>query len=423
MLQWKKCRIVLTVITGIFALNLFLSACSQETLTGIHDVEVINSKIREIPKGYNFVGANWYEDNAANFDLFSNPEHVEEYIKAIKYLGTDLLRYPSGNCVYTNFWDVPYEDIYKAIGAKYWRAGFKLTLEEFLAFCKKGGFKATIQLNTHNYFDKAKKEIILLKSHDLTPEGKKDWDTGEVKWKLVKKAAEYAADEVRWVKKNNFYDLVAYWEIGNEEYLRENRRTGYTGSEYAKVAKIFTEELRKVDPNIKLLLTTSTNTVNPMQVGKPKYFSPQYMYNWNKSLFDSPEINDIKKNIFAITIHLYPYGRFWPLDDYNVFRKSIYNNDKLDTNYLLNTHKAFIDKYGYDKVSIFINEFNATDCDSCKYSNTWLVALGNARMIMTSAKNPNCHHLDYHELMNFNYRVTYIENGKTKYKDDVYNGR
>jgi hypothetical protein len=77
-------------------------------------------------------------------------------------------------------------------------------------------------------------------------------------------------------------------------------------------------------------------------------------------------------------------------------------NPNLDTTLQINSHKNLLDKYGFSKSDIIVNEFNATNFTNCSYSHTWLSALGNAKIIMSSANNPNASHIDYHELMDYN---------------------
>lgn len=62
----------------------------------------------------------------------------------------------------------------------------------------------------------------------------------------------YAKNAARWVQavKQRGYK-VQYWEIGNESYLRAGVHP-LTSFQYAKALKVFSREMKKVDPNIKI---------------------------------------------------------------------------------------------------------------------------------------------------------------------------
>lgn len=395
------------VIFLIFTFVLLINNVNSASCISESSINVQNIKIKKMPSDINFVGVNWFINKPIRKDLCLNPDRTDMLAQNLKELNVNILRYPGGNPVFDKFWDVSYEDIYKAENITSKLPAYKLTLAQFLDFCKKNGFKATVQLNTNNYFDKTQKKILPLKKFQLLENGKKDFKTGIVDWTLVQKAANNAAEEVKWAN-SNYPNVVLYWEMGNEEYLRSKSASNFTGAEYAKVVAIFIKEINKLNIPVKFIITSSTGAEMPKNWSEIKnkkelpyaWNALDYMYKWNTELLSSKELESVKNDIYAISAHIYPFDGYFPLRIYSNFRNSIAANPKLDTNHTLNKYRELLNKYGYKNTKIIVNEFNDTNYKGCPYAHTWLAALGDAKMIMSCAVNPNCLHMDYHELFN-----------------------
>jgi alpha-L-arabinofuranosidase len=404
-----KRNLIIMFVTLLFVIAFLLKANSQEATT----VDIRNSKIKEIPYDMSFVGVNWqnyteYNDTNDNTHIFENTEHIEAFIKALKDINIDMIRYPGGSIVSFNFWNVS-DDVMLTGWGKwherdkkiYFRKFLKPTdivnFKEFVAFCKRGNLRATIQVNTHTYFDKTNIEVISLKEYTRDLSGEKIWDKGEVNWKIVEAAADEAAKQVTWAKNNGYSDIVKYWELGNEEYIRDTECPVFTGKEYGKIAAIFIKKMKAADPSIKILVTGIARVANPTEV--PAYVNNAYVNVWNKDLLTTPELLSVKDQIFAFTTHAYPDGNSRNQTLFSTISENAYNNPNLDVTGRINFHKKILDENGYKNAVVFMNEFNSSNFKNI-YTRSWVGSLGNAHVIMSCANAAACYHSDYYQMLN-----------------------
>lgn len=384
--------------------------CQQNTNKKYINIIVHNSIIKKINTDNNFIGVNFFGDSALNSYFFKSPLSFQKLGKLLNKLHIDSIRYPSGMDVVVAFWDVPYMDILEAIkklpqwergfhADRHFRADSRIDFFTFIKFCKDNNLKTTIQVNTHSIFDKKDREIILLKSYDRDIRGYRIWNTGVMNkenWKLVDKAADYAAAQVKWVKDNGYSDTVKYWELGNEEYSKSFLNAAYTGAEYGKVAAIFIKKMKAVDPNIKILITGFA--VPPGSKNLSKGLDVDFLNDWTEQLLNTPELKQCKNDVYAITSHIYCWANSKEDNTYSIFRNNILNNSNLNTEERNDYQEKMLKNAGFFHTKIFMNEFNPNYMEN-PYSHTWLGALGTGKMILSCANNKDCEHGDYHALM------------------------
>ena len=337
----------------------FQSYCSLKP-TEIH---IYNQPVRKIPISHSFVGVNWIEDHEYNRYFFKNPTQLQELGDLLKSINVDSIRYPGGLNVTFNFWDVSYEQSLAAhrklpkfeqayLTRKTLKHDDRMSFYDFMRFCKNNNIKATVQVNTHTIFDTGKNEIEFIKSYKYNSEEKRIKNSGEINWKLVQKAADSAAKQVKWVKDNSYSQNAAYWELGNEEYAYYHfLNTGYSGDEYAKVAAIFIREMRNSDPSIKFIVTF-------FDPDKAALYNPvlkKYFENWYSDFINSRELKAYKDQIFAFSAHTYGYIPKLSDDiDFIQFKEAALNNKKLEAGNTLSRLKSLFDEAGYGNSWIFI---------------------------------------------------------------------
>lgn len=147
-----------------------------------------------------------------------------EYVNALKNAQVSIIRYPGGEVADNFDWKTnrlydrsayPYskkKDAYKK----------RMDFDEFVKWKDKIGAKAILVVNLE--------------------EGFLEGD--------LKKAAKKAAEWVRYANIEKKYN-IKYWEIGNESY-HLGTRYPLTAKEYAQALKLFSREMKKVDPTIKV---------------------------------------------------------------------------------------------------------------------------------------------------------------------------
>lgn len=394
----RSIKIISLLMMFIFAFFIFTNKNSATEIT------VKNETIRTFSNESSFVGVNWMDDNPDSRYIYQDTT-LDKLAKTLHSINVNSIRYPSGVYVGNFFWDVPYKDVFEALAKplygnkpspylKYYTPADKLDFYRFMDFCKKNSIKATIQVNTHKYYDKNDKTIHFLKDYKLDEKNNRIWSTGVLNLERVKKSAEYAAKQVKWVKDNGYSNTIQYWELGNEDYAQSIYSSYYTGNEYAKVASIFIKEIKKADPNAKILLT---NYICPDKTFPKDYY---ILSKWHLNLYKSKDIQDIKNQIFAITNHLYTFPDTDPQNDSVSYKNSIYNNSSLDFTEKFRSHIKFLSLYGFPYDKIVMNEFNASNFQS-KFSHSWLGALANSKLIMSSANSPYCNHVDIHNMLSF----------------------
>lgn len=410
----KKFKFIYSVLVLLLIL-LCLSINSCKTIannvinTIRPDVLVKNETIKTLSEDNNFIGANWQVDFFQNQDIFSNPEHIKAFAKALNETGVDLIRYPGGQDVATYFWDVPNETIIPALKKwknsdkkvfvySYLKPSDRIDFASFLKFCKQAKIKATVQVNTHTFFDKNTNTVIPLKTYSLRDsEGERIYSSGKVNYSLVKKAADAAAAQVKWVKDNGYSDIVKYWELGNEEFIRGvGTNSVYSGTEYGQIAAEFIKKMKQADPSIKFILTNQMK--QPSQGEKPVYLNAAFMNDWSSEVLNFTGLKSQPSSIFAVAYHIYSSGKTLNDTSFQAFYDNALNNTAFNITENLKFHKKNLENLGYKNTSIFVNEFNANSFKS-SYSHTWIGALGNARIMLTGANTPSCYHMDYFNIL------------------------
>ena len=405
-----KKKLLVLILLPLF-IFLFVN---QSISTNIQDnnevnIKILDKKIKTIIPGTSFVGVNWFDDNPVFRPLFTSKNNMSKLGEAFKKHNINLIRYPGGHNILTFFWDVNAENVQTALSKlscedvwvfhkKKLKNSDKLHYKDFLIFCRKYNIKATMQVNTQWYFDKNSNEMLPLKVYKRFPNGKKNRYSGKVDWQLVNKAAEYAAEQVKWTKDNGYLDTIKYWELGNEEYNAYHLGAGYTGEEYAKVSAIFIQKMKQVNTDIKFILTNAV--VDPELVkNDTKWIRIQN--DWTKKILKTPELLKYKDDIIALSNHNYPTGKTRKDKSFETFVDHVYNYKNLNINNLIRAHANISKNTKFANKDIFINEFNAHWFDSPN-AHTWAAAMANSNFIMSCANTPECAHMDYHVLMHLN---------------------
>jgi len=381
----KASFLILAIIVLIMAsLSIRSAYCDESKI-----IEVQNIEIKKLPAEHNFIGINW-SNASKNRPIFDNQTYRDELTDVLKTLGTDIVRYPGGQNILTNFWNITDEDVLTALRKlpaqdREWinpsaTATKNIDFISFIKFCENSSIKAEVQVNTHNYFDEENKEIKYLKNYERDSNGQRIFNTGKIDWELVQKAANSAAEQVKWVKLNGNSKIVNYWELGNEDYHKLKMNCAYTGTEYGKVAGIFLKTMVSADPSIKVIITNN-----------------DWIQNWSKDVMSDPDVRKYRKNIYAVSNHIYGYGKTEKDFSYYAFKKNILTNPELDLQNRLNFHKTLLKDTDFADTKIFLNEFNLGFYLD-PFIHTWLGAIGDSEMILSCANMPSCSHADFHEL-------------------------
>jgi len=395
MKKFVKKPVIFVTIMLLFLVVLLQSAYSQENAV----ICVSSKNIKTLPSGNYFVGVNWRDEGFDGRYMYQQ-ESLEKLAETLQKINVNSIRFPSGVNVRNFFWDVSMQDVIDSLDKNFHNkhrspiAADKMDLYKFLDFCKKNKFKATIQFNTQKYYDKNTKNIYYIKDYKLDSNSVKTAGTAVINEARLNAAADYAAAEVKWINDNGYADIVQYWELGNEDYMEQNDGTGFSGKEYAHLAAVFINKVKKADPNAKIIIT---NYITPDKI-IPN--DSDFFYKWHYDLFHSNELQKVKDKIYAITTHLYtfPFSDAQNLPE--SYRASVYSNYRLDINGFFKEHMSLLSQYGYKNLKVDFNEFNASNFNS-RYAHSWLGALGNAKLIMSSVNFPACEHADIHNLEGF----------------------
>lgn len=404
----KLSAVIFIVFIAVFILNYNAQSSVEEAVT----ITVKNNPIKKLLPEHNFVGVCWhgdsYKSDNINKIIFSDPEKLEKFINFFKKLNIDVIRYPGSADSANYYWDVSNEDIFKAWkqwsikdpDVKYYSFSIptgRVGLKDFLEFCKKANIKPIIQVNTHNYFDKKNNEIIRLKDYDRDSTGKRNWKNGRVNWLLVDKAAESAGRQVKWVKENSYSNVVGYWELGNEELIRDPESAAFTGKEYGLIAAKFIKTMKTANPDIKILLT---GDARPSITNKypDLYITHEFRNKWMNEVLQTNQLKDNNKNIFGVTQHTYfVNGIKDNLTDFKTYYDHIIKNPELDAGNRYEFHTNMLKANGYTDKKLFITEFN-TNYDKNIWSHSWIAALGPAQVVLSGLNSPSCYHMDYFRL-------------------------
>lgn len=391
MKNYKLLSLTLLILVFFTVFLTFSKVQSQD----IGTIEVYNSPIKDINPEHSFVGLVWAEGMSHYRPIYSGGANLNALGRAIKETNIDIIRYPGGKNVHALFWDVSKSELDTAL-FKCREHGFsfkpannsheKLNFFDFMAFCRRHGLKVQLQVNIHNYLDKKNKELLLLKRYETDATGQNIISTGKLDMKLVELAAKSAANQVKWVKDNGYSGIVKYWELGNEDYCFERFMSGYSGEEYAKVSAVFIKEMKAVDPSVKIVLTNIVDEIT----GKHN--------KWSETVLNSPDLKEYKDSVYAISNHIYGWGKTHGNRTYEAFEDKIVNSQANDMTKRLDLHGNIIQKSNMQGKKIFVNEFNQAFMTN-PYIHSWLGALGNAEMVLSCLNSPYCEHLDYHQMM------------------------
>lgn len=394
-----------------------------------NEIIIFNSKIKNLPENHNFIGANWFYETEYNRLFLTDSKQTDFLAKAIQDYNIDIIRFPGGCNVGDFFWNQPNSDIFKSlanhyaktnqIGAEknyklYLKPTDRMDLKTFLEFCKKYGFKTTIQVNTHKYFNPDTKEISFLKDYDFDAKGNRRFSAGLLNRENIKKAAQSASQEVKWVYDNNYQDVVSYWELGNEEWMNvqgQSKSVFYTGKEYAYVASVYIKEMKKANPDIKILLTAAAPPHPSKDITQVQKSTAEFFNKWVGELLSSDYFKGMQNDIFAVTHHTYPF-EFGKKYDFESFKQDLLTHRGYNLSYKYGLLQKRLAENGFNHIYIFNNEFNSANYTS-EFSHTWLNALGNAKIVIRNLNAPLAIHTDFHELLGFHGIQNNIYRGKS----------
>ena len=149
--------------------------------------------------------------------------------------------------------------------------------------------------------------------------------------------------KLRWVKKHGYLDLYDGWEIGSENYIRNQN----TPEIYVDFVKKMTAAAKKVDPNIRLAINIfvcatdddnlfNNTGINPREI---KGKGEQDVYNkwlaWSNTVMTL--LDKTAKEIYYVSIHLYG-----PSLRYNANAKGINTHVRIVKRYPNMRHARFI---------------------------------------------------------------------------------
>lgn len=405
----KKIKTI-SFLIAILVFAITLITFSKASNRKVHTVEFHNIPIKTIIPGHNFVGVVW--SDGANYcrNIFSVPQNLDALAKGLKDTNIDLIRYPGGLSVKYFHWDVQGKDVSEGM-AKYQENdkfifSFSRNIDDnldfpsFMEFCKKNGFKAELQVNIQNFFDKKNKKILLFKNYEEDFNHKRIGNTRKIDWTLVESAAKSAARQVKWVEENGYANIVKYWELGNEDYCVETLMSGYTAEEYARIASIFIKEMKAVDPSLKFILTNMVDFCFTNDLNK-----------WSEDILNSPFLSEYKNSVYAVSNHIYGWGETYNKQDFETFRNKVIIGSSDDMTKRLDLHGKMIDGSNMKGVTVFVNEFNQAFMTN-PYINSWLGAIGNSEMILSCVNSTYCGHADFHSMMlSWGYNEGRYQNG------------
>lgn len=407
---------LLSLLIFILVNIIFISAFKTDE-NNFLSVKINNTIIKKLPEDQSFIGANWTDDIEITRYIFNDNQYLTDYVKTLKETGINIFRNPGGLPMIFLFWDVPQKELLQVLRnmpekKRGWfgRYGSQpqdtMNFPTYMEFCKKNRFKTTILVNAHNYYDKNKKEILPLKTYQINQWGNRIKPTGTVNWALVDKAADYAANQVKWVKEHDYNNQVKYWEIGNEDYSDFIMNCGYTGNEYGKVAAVFIKKMTSINPSIKIIITNFV--VDPVSSYELENGHLEDLNFWTKDVLS--ELTPYKNNLYAVSNHIYHMANTDVDLSYENFYKKMTRNRYSDVEKRLNCHKKILNEVGFNNTKIIVNEFNANN-DRNPYCHTWMAAIGNAKMIMAFANSPYVDHADFHQLLSNGAEGIYTPSG------------
>ncbi len=179
-------------------------------------IKILNS-YRTVSKLFFGVNSLYWIDN-------DRTRNDPEYISALKAAKVSIIRYPGGEVADNFDWKSNRLNNPRAYPYSKEKCSYKkrMNFDEFVEWKDKIGSKAILVVNLEEGFIEGN----------------------------LKKAAKKAAE---WVKYSNIEKKynIKYWEIGNESY-HLGTRYPLTAKEYAKALKLFSREMKKVDPTIKI---------------------------------------------------------------------------------------------------------------------------------------------------------------------------
>jgi len=375
-------------------------------------VTIENETIKTLPQS-SFISSNWLNANnsAGTTNLMTQNNQLKTLADFTKFLGIKTLRFPSGVYVASFFWDIPYNDLIEGFNNwTFWRASYLKNIsrenmwfvDDILAYCREHNLKIIMQVNNHAYFDKETKTISFTKdgTHLLTNTDYPTGNGGNVDWELVDKMAASAKELVQYIYDSGNADLIAYWEIGNEDYAIGAYSNYFLASEYAQLASVFIEKMREVDSNLKVMLTFTE--------GDSDYWAYYVMgHVFGEDMLASGHLDNYKNdgNIYYAPHYYYSVA----------YEKSL--NQKASDNPTFNTFENCIDQTlnghniiirdncyrtlingGVTNPKIIVGEFNAFNL-SDRNMSSYLGALANARTILSAVNTLGFMELCHFELL------------------------
>jgi hypothetical protein len=198
--------------------------------------------------------------------------------------------------------------------------------EELHAFCRKNNIKLM------GYFDICK--LYDAKTGKVTTFYNRKTREFKITPKQMDALVEENLYKLRWVKENGYLNLYEGWEIGSENYIRNQN----TPEIYVEFVKKMSKAAKNIDPKIRLAInifvcaTDDDNLFNNTGINPRKMTgkSEQSIYDkwlaWSSTVMT--ELGKAAKDIYYVSIHLYG-----PSLRYNANAKGI------------NTHMRIVQKY------------------------------------------------------------------------------
>lgn len=340
-----------------------------------------------------FIGANWFDSNDEIQHckrIFVTKNQGTQFAKTLKKIRINRLRYPSGYFVNMMFPELSKADFIVAL--KDWATRFGLPfgkvsamnvdnfvdIYQFLDFVKDNNLKCSIQLNVQTFYNTETSQIEYIK----------DKETGIINNNAVEYVSNNAVDLLQYIIDNGYIDYVDYLELGNEDYLDEDYLSGYTGTQYGNIVRIFIDKLRAVKPDVKFALTTLTYN----------YATPAHYGTFLSELITTSDFSQYKNdsNIY------YVRHDYWTTND-NGSNLNNYAEAMKDSIVLDGTTERYnhLVSLGVTDPKIVVNECRAGVFGLNKrYGNSWATAIGTSRFLINSIIKPYIISMDFHNILN-----------------------
>jgi Concanavalin A-like lectin/glucanases superfamily len=373
--------------------NLIITLCLLQltALAKTANITIENKYTKQIVDDASYKSINMPRIGEAGA-FFKTPKSRKAITQLFKDYGFKAFRCHNPNI---SFWNHPINLWSKFIRDTYSKKHYTYVIpdKEYIKWLHKNNFKASMQLNNKLYYDPIKKRVFRLDKH---PE-------------YIQKAAQYAAEFVRWVKDNGYKNSILYWELGNESYnkggyINDLKMEGFTPQEIAKIDFAYIRAMRKVDPAIKI----AVDGQSPEHPGKRKMkawsgtagqWHRQFLTALVKLGIKDGDIDFISQHCYAHWINDVPFNYPEqappaPEKTWNLFKQPVITQiGSVEANV------ALLKSLGLNNVKIEVNEFKR-GASHMWYNRTMMHALAQADPLFYFIKNPKVSGAVIHSLFN-----------------------